>query len=118
MRRPDGGLPALERWLREYDKVILDGPDGECGALLSGLLRHLESTGRAGRVLFLSPEPGREGAMCIPEALYRDLLEQYRRYDCSDRFQTLSDGGICGSLFNYLKTGLLTKEEPVEMLLR
>ena len=49
----------------------------------------------------------------------RDTLEQlYRTYEFSNRFQVISDGLQCGSLMNYVKTGLITMEEFFEALLR
>ena len=46
-----------------------------------------------------------------------EILDMYRLYDFSDKFTVISESSQFGSLFNYLKTGVLTKEEMAEALL-
>ena len=46
-----------------------------------------------------------------------DILELYRTYDFSDKVLVLSDSNQYGSLYNYVKTGILTKEEMVAALI-
>ena len=41
----------------------------------------------------------------------------YRMYDFSDKVFIISDSDQYGNLFNYVKTGILTKQEMVEALL-
>lgn len=41
----------------------------------------------------------------------------YRMYDFSDKVFVISDSVQYGSLFNYVKTGILTKQEMVDALL-
>ena len=46
-----------------------------------------------------------------------EVLEINRMYDFSDKIAVISDSAQYGSLFNYVKTGIMTKEEMVETLL-
>ena len=45
------------------------------------------------------------------------VLDIYRMYDFSDKVLVVSDSNQYGSLFNYVKTGILTKQEMVDALL-
>ena len=45
------------------------------------------------------------------------VLNIYRMYDFSDKVFVISDSDQYGSLFNYVKTGILTKQEMVDALL-
>ncbi len=46
-----------------------------------------------------------------------EILKLYRLYDFSDKVTVISNSDQYGSLFNYVKNELLTKEEMVEALL-
>ena len=46
-----------------------------------------------------------------------EVLEVYRMYEFSDKVMLISDSVQHGSLINYVKTGIITKEEMVEALL-
>lgn len=46
-----------------------------------------------------------------------EFLELYHMYDFSDRVLVISDYDQYGSLFNYVKNGILTKQEMVDALL-
>ncbi len=46
-----------------------------------------------------------------------DILDLYRTYDFSDRVFVVSDSNQYGSLYNYVKMGILTKEEMIKALL-
>lgn len=45
------------------------------------------------------------------------FLEVYRLYDFSDKVIFISDSNQYGTLFNYVKTGILTEQEMVDALL-
>ncbi len=47
-----------------------------------------------------------------------ELLEMRSLYDFSDRVSVVSDSVRYGSLFNYVKTGILTKEEMAEAVIK
>ena len=46
-----------------------------------------------------------------------EILNFYRMYDFSDKITVISDSDQFGSLINYVKTGILTKQEMVDALL-
>ena len=46
-----------------------------------------------------------------------EILEIYNMYDFSDNVIVVSNSNQYGSLFNYVKTGILTKQEMVDALL-
>ena len=46
-----------------------------------------------------------------------EILEIYNMYDFSDKVIVVSNSNQYGSLFNYVKTGILTKQEMVDSLL-
>ncbi len=54
---------------------------------------------------------------CLPQSKMDIILEIYRTYDFSDKVFVISDSDEYGSLFNYVKTGILTKREMVDSLL-
>ena len=46
-----------------------------------------------------------------------EILNVYHMYDFSDKITVISNNDQYASMFNYLKTGILTKQEMVEALL-
>lgn len=48
----------------------------------------------------------------------KELSDLYRMYEFSDHFQVLADCPQFGGLLNYVKTGLLSKEEVFELILK
>ena len=54
----------------------------------------------------------------ISEEAYIELRQLYLIYEFSDKFRMISTDGNYGTLWNYVKTGLLTPEEAVEALLK
>ena len=46
-----------------------------------------------------------------------DVLKIYRMYDFSDKVSVISNSIQYGSMFNYVKNGILSKKEMVEALL-
>ena len=53
----------------------------------------------------------------VLKSYMEDVLKIYRMYDFSDRILVISDSDQFGNMFNYVKNGLLSKEEMVEALL-
>ncbi len=51
-----------------------------------------------------------------PEYL-KEILNIYRLYDFSDKVTIISENSQYGSLFNYVKNGILTVEEMAEAIL-
>lgn len=46
-----------------------------------------------------------------------EILEVYRMYDFSDKVFVVSDSNQYGSIFNYVRNGIMTKQEMAEALL-
>ena len=49
--------------------------------------------------------------MIISEEICMELLKLYHTYEFSDRFQVIAGNDRFGGLDNYVKTGILTREE-------
>ena len=54
----------------------------------------------------------------LPAEKYPELRQLYLTYEFSDKFRMISMEGNYGTLWNYVKTGLLTPDEAVEALLK
>ena len=54
----------------------------------------------------------------LDEETYTTLRQLYLTYEFSDKFRMISMDGNYGTIWNYVKTGLLTPEEAVEALLK
>ena len=74
-----------------------------------------------GKVLMVSTEYAK-GLSCdqlvVSRETYTKLLQLYLTYEFSDKFRIISMDGNYGTLWNYVKTGILTHEEAVEALLK
>lgn len=53
----------------------------------------------------------------VSKEIIDKAIDIYRMYDFSDKVFVISDSDQYGSMFNYLKTGILTKQEMVDALL-
>lgn len=60
---------------------------------------------------------GDEHLVCVPEDEMTDVIGLYGLYEFSDKVSVISESTQYGSLYNYVKIGLLTKEEMVDALL-
>ena len=62
--------------------------------------------------------PVRMNKISLDEEDYTELRQLYLTYEFSDKFRMISMDGNYGTIWNYVKTGLLTPEEAVEALLK
>ena len=53
----------------------------------------------------------------IPSESMNEILDFYRLYDFSDKITIISESSQYGSLFNYVKNGILTPGEMAEAIL-
>ena len=53
----------------------------------------------------------------ITEIQMKELLDLYYLYDFSDRVTVVAESGQYGSLFNYIRNGILTPEEMLDAIL-
>lgn len=117
------GIEAqLEKDLEQYDRVILLADD-ETGNFFAEQLKKWDFLqGRRKRVLLLSvhvrdKEVGKVCARKIGKETEAELLRLYDLYEFSDRFLVLRDEKHCGTIWNYVKGGLLTSAEAVNAIL-
>ncbi len=86
-------LMIIDTWIRENKTIdIVVG-------------QSIEETLTDGRVKF------------VPKKTMSDIMSIYRMYDFSDKISVISEPDQYGSLFNYVKTGILTEKEMVDALL-
>ena len=86
-REPDGH--DIELWCREEERALNDLPAGNTYTFLRK----------------------------VPSEQMNEVLNLYRLYDFSDKVTVITESEQYGSLFNYVKTGLLTVQEMVDALL-
>lgn len=114
-------IETIIRDIEKFDMVLLLG-DSENKKLLKtygeAVLRESPK-----HILILSSEDLSDFSCGRHE--YRRILKEeemllkrlYSLYDFSNRFQLISDNTQCGSLMNYVKTGIMTMEEVFRVLL-
>lgn len=133
MNQPDHAgceivIKQLKRDLKEYEKVYLvTGVFPGGGDLVGAVLRFAEEGVTASetgdRILVLSSVG--TGEASLPTVSFRkitaeeekDLILLYHTYEFSDRFRLITDTDAYGSLWNYVRTGVLTQEEAFRALL-
>lgn len=94
--------------------IIVDSSNKDFVRMLCRELENHESNAEVWH-LFEIMDGNRE--LHLSQDEMKDVLELYRLYDFSDKVYVISDYGDCGSLFNYVKTGILTEQEMVDALL-
>ncbi len=111
----DNRYALLERYLIQYDKVILITDLIFGGCRVNADLRC--------KPLILATE---DTAPCyderyeiklIDDEVCRSLAEIYHMYDCSDCFIVLEENDRYGGLGNMVRTGVMTKDEAFESVL-
>lgn len=110
-------LNRLETMINNGIKVLLvDYPDAEIVVLLLTALKNRNLT-MVQIWNYVEEVPKDKQLIYIPQKDMNEVLEMYRMYEFSDKVTVISDTSQYGSLFNYIKTGILTKEEMVDALL-
>ena len=66
----------------------------------------------------VSEVPNHKGVARVSKLEMEEILEMYRTYDFSDQLLVVSNSSINGSMYNYVKTGILTKQEMIDALLK
>lgn len=114
-------LADLRQYLDQQDMVILI--DTLSAIPLTNMLCSSEALARTARkvvvistAIFLR-KPGNHTYRTVTEGEMRVLLGVYRSYEPSDHLLLLSDNRIYGSLWNYVKSGLLSSEEMFDAML-
>lgn len=65
----------------------------------------------------IEEKPNNELSKFISRESVNKAIYIYRMYDFSDKVFVISDSDQYGTMFNYMKTGILTKQELIEALL-
>ena len=110
-------IKQLERDLKEYEKIFL----------ATGLMAHVArehgiSLETEDRILILSSDE--TGGASSPTVSFRkitaeeekDLIRLYHTYEFSDRFRLITDTDVCGNLWNYVRTGVLARDEALRAM--
>jgi hypothetical protein len=114
----------LEEYLEKYQYiVVVDLTNADWKRLLEkALKKYNNECGR--KNLFLVWEDGcglsnpvYENVAILSDEEYREIREIYSTYECSDRIRVLAGQKNYPSVFNYLKTGLLTEQECFDALM-
>lgn len=102
--------------LRSGDHLILYCNDDKL--LLEFLLEYIQIKSPKTKVLHCIENIAERGcAQYLNRNMMQDILSLYRLYEFSDKAVTVFDTDQYGSLFNFVKTGILTKQEMVDALL-
>ncbi|WP_029199518.1 hypothetical protein [Oribacterium sp. NK2B42] len=65
----------------------------------------------------IEEKPNSELSKFISREIVNKAIYIYRMYDFSDKVFVISDSDQYGTMFNYVKTGILTKQEMIDALL-
>lgn len=116
-------IRKLEKWLSEYDKVILvvDG-SGPARNLTKEITSYICSCKHLKNILILSgnaetPTEESNNIRKISKEEEECFVGLYRLYDFSDRFLVLMDTEQYGTILNYVKSDLLTLNDVFGVLI-
>ncbi len=108
---------SLEKIIKDGKRVlIVDSDDAElvellCKKISDGNLTGVEIWHSSGEVV------DSDGLRSVSSQDMRELVRLYYMYDFSHRVALVSDSSRYGTLYNYVKTGIMTKEEMADALL-
>lgn len=111
-------ISNLEDALARGERVVLYACDDEL--LLEMLIKHIHDRVNSNIELLhcLKTDMNISFAKEIPVEWMNELLNLYRLYDFSDNVIVIEESNQYGTLFNYVKCGLLSIEELVEAFMR
>ena len=113
----------LENLISTGKKVILYDHDDRgililfCEGVAKRELLNIEIWHRADEGHNVGNVPDYAFLKSIPSEDMNDILHFYRLYDFSDKITVISESSQYGSLFNYVRNGILTPEEMVDAIL-
>lgn len=118
----DEVIGTVERDLKLYDKIFLfDTADKKVFACMSYFCNSGQMRETPKKVLVMGVgNISRAAKDCyrpVTKQQFEDLLDIYDMYEFSNKFQYIGRQVQYGSLFNYVKTGLLTVGEMFEAML-
>ena len=102
----------IEKYLSQYDQVIIYDVESESFDITCSSNKH---------ILILGKKPTKISAenvtyQCVNENMFIRIKKLFNAYEFSDRIQIISDTSLYPSIFNYVKTGIMTQDEAVEAL--
>ncbi len=110
-------LCKLERKIKDGTRVFLiDIQDADIINLLLSKIRNDKLEKMEVWHCLDSIEDDKRSVHLSSEAM-RDILEICQMYDFSDKVDVIADSPQYASMLNYVKTGILSKEEMIEALL-
>lgn len=115
-------IDTLELDLNFYDKIFLfDTADQIVFECMSHFCDSEQMKETSKKVLVMGVGEIKKSAKdcyrSVTKQQFEDLLEIYDMYEFSNKFQFICKKGQYGSMFNYVKTGLLTFGEMFEAML-
>lgn len=110
-------LCRLERTIKDGTKVFLiDIQDADIINLLLSKIRN-DKLEKMEVWHCLDSIEDDKGSVHLSSEAMRDILEICQMYDFSDKVDVIADSSQYASMLNYVKTGILSKEEMIEALL-
>lgn len=119
----DSIVCVIEQYLIMYDRVLIfDDMQEEIQAILTKLYQTLSIGETQKKILILSMQNGVsvgtvEHKQISPEE-YQRILQFYNMYEFSNRVEVIAKNAQYGSILNYVKTGLLTEDDLLQIILK
>lgn len=119
----DSIVCVIEQYLIMYDRVLIfDDMQEEIQAILTKLFQTLSIGETQKKILILSMQNGVsvgtvEHKQITPEE-YQRILQFYNMYEFSNRVEVIAKNAQYGSILNYVKTGLLTEDDLLQIILK
>ena len=110
-------LHKLKEEMHNGYKILIIFLDDE--ALIDMVCNELESRGIEYTKIwqFINPNPPNERVRYVSKREMIEVVNLYSMYDFSDKVSILAETAQYGTLFNYIRTGIITKQEMVNVLL-
>lgn len=108
---------SIDKSLMKFCRIIIFNYDDS--SLLDMVCKAIYENGDSASLLFhcMNNNINLDCVKQISKTEMEEFLTLYKMYDFSDKVQIIADSDQHGSMFNYVKTGVLTKQEMVDALL-
>ena len=116
------GVLLIEKALEEFDKIILLDRKFMDQQLREAFYEEDNFKETDKRILILSERPDKKAGNIewrrVEEEEAEDIIEIYDLYEFSNRIAIVARSQVFGSLWDYVDTGILTREEAVAAVLQ
>lgn len=110
-------IASIERIANENQHILLiNNDDLEFVKVLNECIKNYQSS-QFERCCVIIPILNTNIMNGISDRDSKEFLRIYGLYDFSDKVSVISDAEQYGNLYNYVKNGILTREEMIEALL-